>query len=300
MFSGETWSLSANTLYNIQGTNVDDSLDISLNGVLLNSSGVGTIVARYLTAGAYAWTTSYTQTLVTFPTFSVDLDTGDTGAFGNVVSGTFNANLSAAEAANQVRSAILLEYPSLNIGAVAGGDGSDAIFNINTGQTNNLNATFACTAGDALNVMCNINSTFVSGNTNIPGSAYTVFDYAGREVHNFTHNPSDVAPNNIGFVLDSIETAVDANVETPVNFNATRSGNNLIFNASSEAVVSGLWSIIVDHGEDGTGNIAFGTATRTTVGRAPNTTFNNTIPTAGTISFENFYGTRRLTAAESN
>ena len=300
LFSDESWTLSANTLYNIQGTNTDDSLDISLNGVLLNSAGIGTIVARYLMAGAYAWTTSYTRTLTTFPTFSVNLDTGGTGVFANAVTGTFSANQDASQAANQVRSAILAEYPALTIGAVSGGTDSDAIFTIDTGQTGNLNATFACTAGDALNVMCNINSTFVVGNTNIPGSSYTVFDYEGREVHNFTHNPGPSVPNNIGFVLDSIETAVDANTETPVNFNAARSGNNLVFTATSEAAVSGLWSIIADHSATGTGNIAFGTATRTTVGRAPNANFNNTIPTDGTITFEDFYGTRRLTAAESN
>ena len=74
----------------------------------------------------------------------------------------------------------------------------------------------------------------------------------------------------------------------------------MIFTATSEAAVSGLWSIIADHSATGTGNIAFGTATRTTVGRAPNANFNNTIPTDGTITFEDFYGTRRLTAAESN
>ena len=148
--------------------------------------------------------------------------------------------------------------------------------------------------------MCTINSSFVSGNTNVQGSSYTVFDYEGREVHNFTHNPGSNVPNNIGFVLDSIETAVDANVETPVNFNATRSGSNMIFTATTDATISGLWSIVVDHGTGGTGNIAFGTATRTTVGRSPNPNFNENIPTSGTITFDDFYGTRRLTTAESN
>ena len=299
LFSGQSWSFSVNPLYRVDVSNTSGRTVVVNGDTITNFNSVS--IDNYQSDGAYSWALTTTIPVDTLPTFSINLDTAGMGVFTNVVSGTFSANLNSTQALGEVRAAILAAYPTLTdtIGSV-----SNNTLLVDTEQTGNLNASFTCVANDGRDVMCSIDSAFVSGNVMIPGSSYGLFDYASREITSFTHNPGSGVPNNIAYVLGQFETAVDSNTETPVDYTAQVSNNNLVLTSTTQATVNGTWSVVVDHG-NGTGNIAFGTsgtntsgtAARTTVGRTAGT-LNSTIPTSGAISFEDFYGTRRLTAEE--
>ena len=299
LFSGENWSFSVEPLYRVDVSNLSGNTVVVNGDTITNFNSVS--IDNYQPDGAYSWTLTTTVPVDTLPTFSINLDTGGMGVFTNVVSGTFSANLNSTQALGEVRAAILAAYPSLTDTI---GDVTNNTLLVDTEQTGNLNASFTCVANDGRDVMCSIDSAFVSGNIMVPGSSYGLFDYANREITSFTHNPGAGVPNNLAYVLGQFETAVDGNIETPVDFTAQVSNNNLVLTATTQATVGAAWRVVVDHG-NGTGNIQFGSssgntsgnAARTTVGRTAGT-LNSSVPTSGAITLEDFYGTRRLTAGE--
>ena len=294
--AGQEWTLTSDTLYSLFVANTN-SYPVSVNGVAVTANfGLGDL-DTHAPAGDYSWSVTGMRTVTNLPTFNLNLDSGGAGVFTSTVSGTFSSSIGATAAASEVRAAIVAEYPSLSVSAVTTDSSSNAVFTIDTGQTTNLNATLACTMGDAIGVECAINPMFIVGNTMQVASTYTVRDYQNREFTSFSHNPSSTAPNNLAYVLGVIRTSITDMTETPVNFNATVSGSSLILSATTNATVPGLWSISSNHG-DGTGNIQFGTAARTTQGRNAEPNLNSTIPTTGAIDTDNFYGTRRLTPEE--
>ena len=93
-----------------------------------------------------------------------------------------------------------------------------------------------------------------------------------------------------------METAVDNNTETPIDFmSQVFAGNRLILTAQSVGslnpgeVSTAQWTVTVNHA-DGDGDIAVSGFTRSTRGRDTLSNINTNIPTSGTISFDNFYG----------
>ena len=301
LFSGQSWSFSVNPLYRVDVSNTSGRTVVVNGDTITNFNSVS--IDNYQSDGAYAWTLTTTVPVDTLPTFSVNLDTGGAGVFSTVVTGTFGANQNSQSALETVRTAIITAYPAL---ADTIGDVSNNTLLVDTEQTGSLNASFTCVANDGRNVMCSVDSAFVEGNEMVPGSSYATFDYALREVHSFTHNPGSDTPNTLTFVLQTIRNAINANNETPTNYNAAiQSSTRLLITAQSEAAVANAWQVVVSHG-DGPGNIQFGSsngdssgyAARTTIGRGEDTTLNSSVPSSGAISLEDFYGTRQLTADE--
>ena len=302
-----SWSLAhtANR-YQWSATN-GESYTVSVDGVSV-ASGATAEIADFA-SGTRTVTVTTMIEITTLPTFSINLDTGSTGVFPSAISGTFSADQTAVQNMGQIRTAILATYPGLadTIGSVTyDASGSRYTLQVDTEQMDNLNASFSCTAGDVQNVECTINTSFISGNVNIPGSTYTLYDYQSREVSNFTHVPTASAPNNLGYVLGQLEIAIDNNTETPIDFTSQVSNNNLIITATTAGSVDGPWRVVVDHGEGGTGNIQFGSFSGNHSGFAEITTIGSTgvilnanVPEIGDednpnpISLGNFYGASR-------
>ena len=94
-------------------------------------------------------------------------------------------------------------------------------------------------------------------------SSYTLFDYANREVLSLSSAVADVLSSDRDFVIARMVDAVVDNVETPVDFTASRSGSSLVVTATDTGQVTGLWKVVTNHAT-GNGNLFFGEVTTTT------------------------------------
>ena len=138
----------------------------------------------------------------------------------------------------------------------------------------------------------------------VPSTSITVRDPEGTQVTSFN------ASNNqsLSSVVTQINNAINSFDESPpTNYSGVISANgeNIVMTSGTNATVAGNWTVTVEHGV-GAGDIAFGStdgdtsgnAARTQPGVSSNADLNSTIPESGTISLEDFYGTRALTEAE--
>ena len=132
--------------------------------------------------------------------------------------------------------------------------------------TTDISQTFTITARSGSNITEEISATDgVLGGT---ASTYTLTDYSGTEITSLTSSVTDSSLSDLASVLTRLASAVNTNTETPVDFSSTIDSNTLLFNANSNAVVSGLFSVTVNHhGSDGTS--AFAMTTEVTTGIDP-------------------------------
>ena len=243
------------------------------------------------------------------PTFSLDLDTDDTVFTAAPITGTFPVNSLGMNALGTVRDAVISalgNFPGIEEADVSAITQSGGFFSftINTNQNTDLNGQFTCTANQGRNVTCRFNSEFQSGNLMVPSTSITVRDPEGTQVTSFSASSNQT----LSSIVTQINNAINAFDESPpTNYSSVISadGENIIMTSGTNATVAGSWTATVDHGI-GAGDIAFGAtdgdtsgnAARTQPGIATNSNLNSSIPTTGTISLEDFYGTRALTEAE--
>ena len=256
-----------------------------------------------------------TVPVTTLPTFSIDFDASDTVFTAGPITGTFPVNAGGLVAMSAVQQAIedrvdAGDYSGISSDDISEITQSDGVyrFTVNTNQTVDLTGTFSCVANQGRNVDCSLNAEFQSGNVMVPSTLITVTDPEGTQVTSFSAGSNQALTGSEG-VMQAITNAINSFDETPpTNYTAVLSsdGMRIVVTAATDVAVANPWRVTVDHG-NGTGDIQFGSsssntsgnAARTTPGVTPAATLNASIPEDGEITFEDFYGTRRLTAEEA-
>ena len=153
-----------------------------------------------------------------------------------------------------------------------------------TTDPNNPSVTIVLSANNLIrpsltitqNTGSNTTPTVTIGNQ----SQYSVFDYANREIVTFSSAVSTTLDTDREFIVARIVDAIGDNVETPIDFIATRSGSTIVISANDTGAVTGMWRIDANHG-GGNGNISFTTAT---IVRAGSATFTNASYPTGTLT----------------
>ena len=93
------------------------------------------------------------------------------------------------------------------------------------------------------------------GETNFfPHSTYTLLDGGGGEITTFTSSVLDTDSTDRGTVIDRLVAAANSNVETPINYNATFSGDTVTLTAVSAGASEGNWTLNINHGTAFGGN----------------------------------------------
>ena len=289
--------------------------DVSVNGVNVpantNFGNRVTFASSLPTTNVTARVTA-TVPVTTAPTFSIDLDTSDMVFSAGPITGTFPVNADGSSAMQFVRDAVAARVVAGDYSGIRSDDVGDVTqsgglyrFTVNTNQTTDLTGSFTCVTNQGRNVDCSINAEFFDGNTMVPATLITVTDPEGTQVTSFSAGGNATLEE----ITQQINNAINLFDETPpTNYTSVRSASNanIVMTADTQVSVANPWRIVVDHGTTGNGDIAFGATTGDSSGNAARTTpgvtavanLNSSIPEDGEISFENFYGTRRLTAAE--
>ena len=99
-------------------------------------------------------------------------------------------------------------------------------------------------------------------------SIITVFDYSGGEITSFTASrESESSPPDVTAINQVISNAINSNNETPIDFTAAddTDNNRIVLTASTFGTVNGLFNVVIDHGENGNGTLAY-TSEELTVG----------------------------------
>ena len=171
-------------------------------------------------------------------------------------------------------------------GIISGNPGFRRL-SIDTGQTVNIAQTLILTRNDG---SLSLNRLLAQNGTGV-GSSYTLVDYTGTERAAFSASSGET----LASVLGRMETAIDDNTETPIDFMAQVSGGSLILTGQAVGSLNpgmpstAMWRATVDHGT-GSGDISITGLTRNTTGRDDLSNINTNVPTAGAIEFDNFYG----------
>ena len=139
---------------------------------------------------------------------------------------------------------------------------------LDTNQLQNIDGTVMVTVGAGTNVDVTLDSSFQDGAAMVFNSTITLRDESGTEVISISRGGGA----SLSDILAELKGFVDSNTETPIDFQADVSGNNLVMTAQEAGYIYDTWTIDVDH-HGGDGNIAFdngsgfaGIAERTTIG----------------------------------
>ena len=133
-----------------------------------------------------------------------------------------------------------------------------------------------------------------SGGGSQPSSTYTLTDYNGNVIDTFTRSVPVSTDSDVAAVITQAIGLIDMNTETPVDFTAAADGSNIVITASVEAAVTGTWTLSVNHNNAAAGDIgdiAFGvTSVQDGATPSPATLINQSVPTSGPITTDDFRG----------
>ena len=133
-----------------------------------------------------------------------------------------------------------------------------------------------------------------SGGSSQPQSTYTLTDYNGNVIDTFTRSVPVSTDSDVAAVITQAIGLIDMNTETPVDFTAAADGSNIVITATVEAAVTGTWTLSVNHNNAAAGDIgdiAFGvTSVQDGATPSPATLINQSVPTSGPITTDDFRG----------
>ena len=126
------------------------------------------------------------------------------------------------------------------------GDVGAKSIDLNTNQNVNIAQVFTIALNSGLNV---VNSIMASDGS--PGngltSTYTVIDPFGTEVTSFTSSVASVVDTDVATVIQTIVTAINNNIEMPIDFMASATGDTITITAQDNGFTPGAWSLMVNH-----------------------------------------------------
>ena len=121
---------------------------------------------------------------------------------------------------------------------------TESSITIDLGTETNISSSFTISGG--LNNMNTLVNTDGAQGPLSPATTVTVIDPEATEVTSFTAFVSDANDNDIDSIGQQIADAVNANIETPIDFTAVYSNNNITLTAS-EAGNTNPWTIIFNN-----------------------------------------------------
>ena len=217
-------------------------------------------------------------------TFDPDIDNAFHPTTTIVTDRAFTQNITAAQALLEIGT-ILRGLPNLDADTSVTITEAQTTLSVDLGSMLALRPDFRIIIGNGINL--SPMSVDVQGQ-----SSYTITDYNGSVVDSFTSSVARPFDTDRDFVISRIVDEIDDNLETPINFNAERRGSTLRVFATTTGAVGGLWSISVSHagamGAD-VGNITFGDAAETTIGRVSSSFPESNYP-SGTITNGDYTG----------
>ena len=229
---------------------------------------------------------SYNVTLSAQPatwSFDPDVDNAVHAVGISVPTRALTANLTASQALSQIQG-VINGLAGISSTGVITTRNNVVTLTVDLGTTTPIRPSFNMQSRNGLNVTPGLN---VQGQ-----SSYQVFDYNGTEVICFTSSVAEAFTSDRSFVVAQITQAIDDNVESPIDFIAQQVGSTIRISARDTGAVTGLWRIVVNHGgASGTdiGNLAFGTATETTIGRASGSYAATSYP-SGRVTDDDYMG----------
>ena len=118
---------------------------------------------------------------------------------------------------------------------------------IGLGTTTNIESTLSIVNG--LNNMENVfNSDGAPSSGNTPSTTITVIDGTGREVTSFTSGVQSATDNNVDLIGQRIADSINANTETPIDFNAEYSIiDNAVILTAQRAGITLPWTIDINN-----------------------------------------------------
>ena len=177
------------------------------------------------------------------------------------------------------------------------GDVGFKSIDLNTNQIIDVAQSITTTANSGRNIVADVTAS--DGNASSgQASTYTVLDYSGTEVTAFTSFVSNNTETDLAAVLNTITTAINSNIEVPIDFMAVQNAtlNRFDLTAVTGGAITGAWSITVNHHAQAVdaGDIAFGNTVVQTAGAdeiaaeqsvvtftSPQSEVSNTITTLG-------------------
>ena len=184
----------------------------------------------------------------TIPTFSGDPDTANTVYSSSIPATEFtvvgvNTSAHLIQVANAFAA---LETAITTDGIVTdNGDGTSSI-TVNYNTETNIDSSFTITGG--LNNMESIVNVDGAQGELSPATTITVTDPEATEVVSFTSSAATTATNNVDDIAAQIVTAVNNNVETPINFDAEYdAATNTIVLTAERAGNTNPWTIVFDN-----------------------------------------------------
>ena len=184
----------------------------------------------------------------TVPTFSGDPDIGDVVYSSSIPATEFtihgvNTSAHLIQVANAYAA---LETAITTDGIVTdNGDGTSSI-TIDYGTETNIDSSFTITGG--LNNMESIVNTDGTGSTLSAATTVTVVDPEATEVVSFTSSVTDASTNNVDTIAAQIVSAVNTNIETPINFDAEYdAATTTLILTAQEAGNTNPWTIVFNN-----------------------------------------------------
>ena len=184
----------------------------------------------------------------TVPTFSGDPDIGDVVYSSSIPATEFtihgvNTSAHLIQVANTFAA---LETAITTDGVVTdNGDGTSSI-GIDWGTESNIDSSFTITGG--LNNMESIVNTDGTGSTLSAATTITVVDPEATEVVSFTSSVTDASDNNVDTIAAQIVSAVNTNIETPINFDAEYdAATTTLILTAQEAGNTNPWTIVFNN-----------------------------------------------------
>ena len=160
---------------------------------------------------------------------------------------------------------------------------------IDTNQTADIAQTLVLTRNSGTASLSRLQA--IHGVTGEAASSYTLTDYAGMEIAALTATSGETLTS----ILGRLETEVDDNTETPIDFTAQVFIDRLVMTAQAVGslnpgmVSTAQFTVTVDH-NGGDGDIAVSGFTRSTRGRDTLSNINANVPTSGAVTFDNYHG----------
>ena len=226
--------MSGQTEVNRNFTYTIDSFSLSTNQTIINSTG-----------------------LQPFPTFSIS----NTGENISTITGTFaeptGTQTDAEAAVASIRTALEADTDFTNdftfTSLVDLPNAKAARYTANTvGMYEDF--TYTVTANGAQEAGAILTVSTEGAETEGISSMYTITDGSAAESTSFSSSVALASSNDRASILSSIETAVDTNTETPINYTAEVSGDVVTLTAASAGVSIGDWTLAINNqGQTGDG-----------------------------------------------
>ena len=221
---------------------------VTLNGGNTDIVGTSNGAATFQTTSTLYLAGPADEVQGTVPTFSGDPDIGDVVYTSSIPATEFtihgvNTSAHLIQVANAYAA---LETAITTDGIVTdNGDGTSSI-TIDYGTETNIDSSFTITGG--LNNMESIVNTDGTGDTLSPATTITIIDPEATEITSFTASVTDANDNNVDDIGIQIANAVNANVETPINFVAIYDTlNNTVHLVADRAGNTNPWTIVFNN-----------------------------------------------------